>query len=185
MQSYVNTELNSINVWLCANKLSLNVEKSNFVLFHPSQRKIGINFQLSINDKIIKQCYSVKYLGILIDSNLGWKSQIECIAKKIKRSVGILSKLRYYVHTNILINLYYTLIYPFLIYGIIVWGNTYPSTIQPLFVLQKKAMRIITFSEYNEHSSPLFKLLNIIKIFDLVTFHIASFMYKFHHRLLP
>ena len=130
-------------------------------------------------------CYSVKYLGILIDSNLAWKSQIECTAKKIKRSVGILSKLRYYVHTNILINLYYTLIYPFLIYGIIVWGNTYPSTIQPLFVLQKKAMRIITFSEYNEHSSPLFKLLNIIKIFDLVTFHIASFMYKFHHRLLP
>ena len=185
LQSDVNTELNSINVWLCANKLSLNVEKSNFVLFHPSQRKISINFQLSINDKIIKQCYSVKYLGILIDSNLGWKSQIECIAKKIKRSVGVLSKLRYYVHTNILTNLYYTLIYPFLIYGMIVWGNTYPSAIQPLFVLQKKAMRIITFSEYNEHSSPLFKLLNIIKIFDLVTFHIASFMYKFHHRLLP
>ena len=99
--------------------------------------------------------------------------------------MGVLSKLRYYVHTNILIYLYYTLIYPFLIYGIIVWGNTYPSTIQPLFVLQKKAMRIITFSEYNEHSSPLSKLLNIIKIFDLVTFHIASFMYKFHHRLLP
>ena len=167
LQSDVNTELNNINVWLCANKLSLNVEKSNFVLFHPSQRKIGINFQLSINDKIIKQCYSVKYLGILIDSNLGWKSQIECIAKKIKGSVGVLSKLRYYVHTNILINLYYTLIYPFLIYCIIVWGNTYPSTIQPLFVLQKKAMRIMTFSEYNEHSSPLFKLLNIIKIFDL------------------
>jgi hypothetical protein len=93
LQSDVNTELNSINVWLCANKLSLNVEKSNFVLFHPSQRKIGINFQLSINDKIIKQCYSVKYLGILIDSNLGWKSQIESIAKKIKRSVGVLSKL--------------------------------------------------------------------------------------------
>ena len=46
-------------------------------------------------------------------------------------------------------------------------------------------MRIITFSEYNEHSSPLFKLLNIIKIFDLVTFHIPSFMCKFHHRLLP
>jgi hypothetical protein len=67
LQSDVNTELNSINVWLCANKLSLNVENPNFVLSYPSQRKIGINLQLSINDKIIKQCYSVKYLGILID----------------------------------------------------------------------------------------------------------------------
>ena len=58
----------------------------------------------------------VKYLGILIDSNLSWKSYIDRICKKIKRSVGMLSKLRYYVPLKILANLYYTLIYPFLTY---------------------------------------------------------------------
>ena len=62
--------------------------------------------------------------------------------------------------------------YPFLMYGSIAWGNTYQTTIQPLYLLQKKVVRIITFSEFDEHSSPLFKQLNFVKIFDLVTFKI-------------
>ena len=66
------------------------------------------------------------------------------ILKKIKRSAGILSKVRYYFDITILLNLYYALIYPFLIYGVIVWDNTHPSTIEPLYILQIKAVRIIT-----------------------------------------
>ena len=106
--------------------------------------------------------------------------------KKIRRSIGILSKIHYFVDTNILTNLYFALIYPSLIYGLILaWGNTYPTTHHPLFVLQKRAIRLITFSKFDEHSSPLFKLLNIIKLHDLVTLHIAIFMFKFHNQLLP
>ena len=100
--------------------------------------------------------------------------------KKVKRNVDILSKLRYYVGLHILIKLYYALIYPFLINGIISWGNTYNTTLQPLFILQKKAIRIMTFSNFDEHSSPLFKQLNIVKLYDLITL-----MYKFHNNLLP
>ena len=113
LESSINSELNKVNTWLCGNKLSLNVEKSNFVLFHPIQRKISSNFVLTINNNNIPRCMFVKYLGILIDSNLSWKSHIDSICKKIKRSVGMLSKLRYYVPLKILVNLYYTLIYPF------------------------------------------------------------------------
>ena len=51
--------------------------------------------------------------------------------------------------------------------------------------LKKKALRTITFSEYDSPSSPLFKSLQVIKFHDLVTFHIATFMYKFHNQLLP
>ena len=68
---------------------------------------------------------------------------------------------------------------------LIAWGNTYQTTLQPLFILQKKALRIITFSSYNEHSSPLFKDLNVVKLSDIVTFQLAVFMYKFHNNLLP
>ena len=73
----------------------------------------------------------------------------------------------------------------FLTYGIIIWGNTYKTTLQPIFILQKRAMRLITFSRFDEHSSPLFKSLEIIKFLDLVTFHLAIFMYKYHNQLLP
>ena len=96
-----------------------------------------------------------------------------------------ISKLRYYVNSTILINLYYSLIYPFLTYGVLSWGNAYTPTLQPLYILQKKAMRTITFSNFDQHSTPLFRLLNIIKLYDLVSLHISVFMFKFHNRLLP
>ena len=64
-------------------------------------------------------------------------------------------------------------------------GNTYTSTLQPLYILQKKAVRIISLSRFDERSSPLFKCLNIIKLFDLVAFYIAFFTYKFYNHLLP
>ena len=104
---------------------------------------------------------------------------------KIKRSVGILSKIRYYVDINVLSNLYYALIYPFLIYEIIAWGNTYSTTLQPFFILQKKAIRLMTFTSFHENSSPIFRKLNIIKLDDLMSYHIAVFMYIFNIFLLP
>ena len=139
----------------------------------------------SLNGININQEYSIRYLGIIIDSNLSWKNQVSYIVNKIKRNIGILSKLRYYVNLDILVNLYYALVYPFLTYGLISWGNTYSSTIQPLFILQKRAIRIMTFSKFHEHSSPIFKRLNIVKLPDLVTLSIAVFMYKFYNRHLP
>ena len=133
----------------------------------------------------MKQEFSIKYLGVTLDSELNWKSHISFVENKIKRSIGILSKLRYYINLSTLKNLYYSLIYPFLIYGILVWGNTYQATLHPLVILQKRMIRIITFTNYYEHTSPLFKSLNILKIHDLVSFHVAVFVKKFHDQLLP
>ena len=186
LQTNINTELSNIHIWLCANKLSLNIEKSNLVIFHSPQKKLQSHyFYLAINNNQLKREFCIKYLGILIDSNLNWKHQVECIATKIRRTIGILCKLRYFVGLYILLSLYYALIYPFLTYGVIIWGNTYKTTLQPIFILQNKAIRIITSSRFDEHSSPLFKSLEIIKFLDLVTFYLAIFMYKYHNQLLP
>ena len=165
----------------------LNIDKSNFVIFHPYQKRITPDIALTIAHVNLKHgSYNcIKYLGLYIDSNLGWKNHVDYICKKVKSSVGILSKLRHFVTIDILKTMYYTLIYPFLIYGIIVWGNTYQTTLNSLYILQKQAVRIITFANFDDHSSPIFKGLNFIKLFDLVTLHIAIFMHKFHHHHLP
>ena len=76
-----------------------------------------------------------------------------------------------------LLSLHYALVEPFSNYCKIAWGNTYQTTLQPLFILQKKALRIITFSSYNEHSSPLFKDLNDVKLFDIIAFQLAVFSF--------
>ena len=138
-------------------------------------KKLPKSVTLFINNQSLTEENSIRYLEIYIDSNLNWKSHINCIAKKVKRSIGTLSKLHYYLNSKTLLKLYYALVYPFLTYCIIAWGNTYQTSLQPLFVLQKKAIRIITFSSFFEHTGPLFKDLNVIKLFDEVTFHIAVF----------
>ena len=69
------------------------------------------------------------------------------------------------------------------LYGITAWGNTYSTTLQPLFILQKRAIRLMTFTSFHEYSSPIFRKLNIIKLDDL-TYHIAVIMYRFNNLLL-
>jgi hypothetical protein len=181
----LNQQLTNIHIWLCANKLSLNVDKSHFVIFHPFQKKLNQNVCLSINNEVLTQKCSLKYLGVIIDSHLSWKEQIKELCKKISRGIGILLRLRSFVHIELLIQIYYSIIYPFLIYGAIVWGNTYKSNILPSTLLQKKAIRIITFSPPRTHSSPLFKELNLLKFPDIVHYLTVLFMYQFHHGTLP
>ena len=88
LQSNLNKELSNVDAWLCANKLSLNMEKSNFVMFHPRQKKID-SINLMIKDNPLKQEYCIKYLGVLIDSNLNWQIYNLCIF--CKRNVCVLS----------------------------------------------------------------------------------------------
>ena len=142
-------------------------------------------YHLYINGKELKRSFCIKYLGILIDSHLNWKDNIDYISRKIKRTIGIIYELQYYVNIKTLVNVYNALIHPFLIYGILAWGNTYPTTLKPLIILQKKARRVMTFSKFDAHSSPLFNELKIIKFLDLVSLHITIFMHKFQNNNLP
>jgi len=73
LESTLNTELTNVQNWLHANKHSLNTEKSNFVIFHPPQKKIPFQLNLYLNNNILNQVTSVKYLGVFLDQNLNWK----------------------------------------------------------------------------------------------------------------
>ena len=185
LETTLNDQLNSINEWLCANKLSLNVDKSNFVIFHPPQKSPIYSINLKIHDKVIMQKRSIKYLGVLIDTSLNWKDHIHELSKKISRGIGILLKLRKCVSTQILLQVYYSIIYTFFTYGVLIWGNTYKTNLYPLIILQKKAVRIITFSDFLAHTSPLFKELNLLKFIDIVDFHTALFMFRYSRGNLP
>ena len=146
--------------------------------------RIGLS-KLKICNKEIAQEKFIKYLGLLIDSHLSWKYHISHISSKIKRCIGILSKIRHSVTDLVLVKVYYSLIYPFLTYGLITWGTTYQTALLPLITLQKRAVRKITFSEYNCHSSPLLRKLKILKVIDLIYLYCALFMYDYYSNRLP
>ena len=106
-------------------------------------------------------------------------------AKKKSKGIGILFILRDFVSIDTLIQVYYSVIYPFIMYAVLVWGHTYKSNLHSLLILQKKAMRIMTFSGFREHTSPIFKALNLLKYLDLVYVNTASFMFQYGSGNLP
>ena len=87
-----------------------------------------------INKHAIDEVNSVKYLGTL-DSQLTYKNQIKALSKKVSRAIGVLYKLRSFVTSKTLISVYYAIIYPFLLYGIVLWGNVSTTLIKPLYIL--------------------------------------------------
>ena len=86
LESTINDQIKLVNAWLCANKLSLNIEKTNFIIFHPTQKKIADNFQLILNNQSLKREYKIKYLGVFVDCHLNWRDHVSFISKKIKRN---------------------------------------------------------------------------------------------------
>ena len=185
LEYLINDNLKRVSLWLHANKLSLNIDKTNFIIFHPRQKVITYQVRLHIASEQLKQVKRIRYLGVHIDSYLTWKYNLQHITKKIKRSVGILAKIRHYLPISILLQLYYTLIYPYLTYAVTTWDNTYAITLKPLITLQKKAIRLISFSEFRAHTSPLFAHLKILKFSDLIFLNNALLMYDFHENNLP
>ena len=103
------------------NKLSISFKKTNYMLISPPQKATNI-----ILSNITRKT-PIKYLCVFIDEHLNWGPQILHINNKVSRNMGIINELKYYLDIHTLTQLYYTLIYPYLSYGITNWGNTYKS----------------------------------------------------------
>ena len=176
----INRELSNIYTWLCANKLSLNITKTKYMIFHYPGKHIP-QLKLSVNGIQLERVSCFNFLGIYIDETLSWKTHIDHIANKISKNCGILNCLKRYLPCNILRILYFSMINSHLQYGILIWGFCR----QRLTKLQKRTMRIISLQKYNAHKEPLFKQHNILTINDLFTLSAIKFLYRVINTDLP
>ena len=137
---------------------------------------------------MLKPCWKLKktkFLGVVIDNQLSWQDHITYISGKIARGIGILIKARAFLNRKTLVTLYYSFVYPYLIYCNHIWGTSCAKNIKRLHVLQKKAIRIICNANPRCHSAPLFKELKLLNIWQINKFLIGQFMYKSYHKTLP
>ena len=181
----VNRELEILYDWLCASRLSLNVGKTEFTIFRPPSASLTNRITLTLAGTKIFESLKVKYLGIILDSRLTWKIHIDELCKKLGRTVGMLFKIRYHCNKKVLRSLYFSLFESHLSYGLPVWGSAKQTLIQKLFILQKKAIRAITFSDFRAHTSPIFKDITILKVHDLFQYQVSSIMWDYDHNTLP
>ena len=90
--NFLNTELDKLSSWFQANRLSINVKKSNFVIFKSAQNRQNLDFSFFIDNNKIDRVEEVVFLGVILDQNLNWKSHIHNVARKISKSLGIIYK---------------------------------------------------------------------------------------------
>ncbi len=152
----INKELNKVQSWLDCNKLALNIDKTNFVLFHSPRKKLPDLINIKFGRKNISRSKYVKFLWILLDEHLTWKYHITELHKKLTTTSGVFFKIRHYIPLQPLISLYNSLFSSFLCHGITAWGLTYDTYLKPLYLLQKKILRCINFSHFAAASSPIF-----------------------------
>ena len=182
----MNDDLANLINWFKANMLSLNIAKTNYLLF-PSSKLVNVGGNMKLYagaDEIIRnEC--CKFLGIIIDDKLGWLDHINSINIKLSRSLYILNSVKNMLPNYILRKLYYTMVQPYLTYGIILWGSTYQSYLKRTVILQKKAIRYIHKADYNAHTKPLFYASNVLNIHYTYLLEVAKFMHDFTRRKLP
>ena len=181
----ISKELLKVKSWLEVNKLALNIEKTNFVLFHSPRKKLPINIKIRFGKKPVTRSRYVKFLGVLLDEHLSWKFHISELPKKLSRASGIFLKMRHLLSLDITKNLYYSLFSSFLTYGSSTWGLSYDTYLEPLFLVQKKVLRFISFQPSFSSSTPTVLSLTILKLKDMVHHDILKFVYKSLNGLLP
>ena len=182
----MNNGMKQVNEWLKNNKLSLNVSKTNYMIMSGKSKKINENdCEIMIDNYTLKCVDRINFLGLILDNKFTWKYHIDHIYKKVCRTIGLITKARIILDIDSIVMLYNAIVKPYFIYCNIIWGNTFTTYLKKLEKLQKKILRVMTSSEYNSHTGPLFNKLKLMTIKDLYEYSSGIYIYKSVHRLLP
>ena len=180
LEQQINQELENVVLWMKQNKLFLNFEKSNFMIFSKKLNK-DANFSIKLGDVGLKRVNETKYLGVILDDKLSWEPHLKHLKNKLIRQCYALHKIKDFININILKQVYYTLIYPHLQYAITAWGNTNKTYLQTIFIMQKSILKIILSKPKRTESTPLFKELGFLKLEDIYKFQIGKMMHKINN----
>ena len=177
LNRHINRDLKLVVEWIRANKLSLNTSKTDLVIFKSRNKKITKHLNFCISGQKIQPTSQVKYLGVTLQDDLHWATQLGNLRKKLSHSIGLLSKIRHYVPKHLLRTLCYSLFNSHLIYACEIWGqNQINQLFKRLLLLQEKAIRIINFQPQTSSSNNLFKENRILKISDYINYKHALFV---------
>ena len=174
--------MKNLTDWLNANTISLNMEKTELVIFKHQRKKLDSEVKIELNRKRLYHTDSVKYRDIRIDRNMSWKHNVPDIVVKLNKANALLFKIRNFVNVNTLKTIYYAIFD--LHYANVIWAQNF-NAVNRASILQKKALRTISFQPRDCHSSPLFKKQNLLKFEDKIQLENVLLFSKYFNNILP
>ena len=200
----VNKEIQKLANWFRANRMTVNVSKTKYIIFRPKGVKINVDlekegviynsnelggqidntkiFKLGriYNDHVDPNERTYKFLGIYLDEFLSFDNHCKHTSNKLARSNFIINRVKNLLPQKALKTLYFSLIHPHLLYGLPIYSCTSQKNINKIFLMQKKSIRLITKSNFNSPSSPLFAKLKILPLEHLITFTRGLLMHSIY-----
>src|SRR6185436_10203146 len=142
--------------WVLDNRLTLNIEKTCFMLFSPPvSMQMPNDFRLVINNVVIMRVENIKFLGVWLDNKLDWKYHLKELYNSLNKYIGIFYKLSNFLPKSILKLLYYSIIHSKILYGIEVYANTYLTYLHDVIILNNRLLRIM---QNKKRDTKLFEL---------------------------
>ena len=166
----VNRQLKRVDYWLKLNKLSLNVEKTHYMVFTKCLSDLP---QVVIRDVPLTRVYDTRFLGINIDDKLNFNSHVNKLCKRLSAAIGAIKCVRYFMPNAVIKMLYFALFYPCLLYGVCVWGLSGSGNINKICKLQDRAFSLFLNSNNSNSlaSNKLFKFKSLISYCVSVKVH--------------
>ena len=163
----LNYELRKFYNWFCSNRISVNFDKTYFIKFSTADHSINSGINVTFHDKSVLHLNHGKFLGVHFDSRISFKTHVTYISSKVSKTIWIFYKVFPFLPYSVRINLYYALFYPYLTYSNLTWGGIPQTNLQPLYLLQKKVVRLICGEHYLAHTNALFYRAKILKLRDI------------------
>ena len=188
LEVFCNRELEIIEDWFKANKLTANLKKASKYMLTSGKTRKNSNLPgicLKMGTTTLERVETMKYLGVTLDEKFSWTAHVMQLKLKLASSVGILAKLKYYLNTKILIQVYHALIGSRLHYSISCWGAAAQTVLAPIKVLQNRAVRFISKTSRYTRLDITYLNLRLLKFNDIYNLSLAQFMYNYNLGTLP
>jgi hypothetical protein len=186
MLNNINLDLTTVVDWFCANKLTLNIDKTKSLIFRPGNLPVDKSIKIKFgphNIKIDEQC---KFLGVTIDSNLNWEPHVKNLCSKLMKNLYLLRTAKRLLPPWSKRVLYFSYIHSHLSYALAAWGpNLQQSQIKQISKLQNKAIRYIDNAAYNARTTPIYKKYKILKFTDMIQTELLKFAYNIENKISP
>lgn len=171
------TGLDIVNNWLRHHLLTLNSDKTKYLTFCIRQSMYNSNnynivpHQCSQGNncacKAIERVHKIKYLGVIIDSNLSFKDHIKLLSSRIRKLIYVFKRLRHVVDPLLLKQIYFALCQSIISYCISSWGGSPKTVIKPVEIAQRAILKICTFKPRFFSTTLLYQYCEVLNVRQL------------------
>lgn len=175
----MNDDLMALNDYFNNNKLTINSNKTKYMHFHNSRKKVEATPNVVSKTSIVERVEEFKYLGLYLDSHITWKSHIKHLSSKICAVIGMMHQIRHFMPRPIMLQIYFALVHSHISYLTGIWGAASSKYVKSIQILQNRALKIIfnlprlhpTINLYVNHAKTVLPVMGLHDISIIMYVH--------------